>query len=59
MNISFPIEIEIPDYVVQVIRNKAIDDFVDAVKVMHPADKICIFHTEKIAEKLKEGEIYD
>ena len=35
--------------------NKAIDDFVYAVKRRFPNDKNGIFHIEKIAEQLKEG----
>ena len=37
------------------IRNKAIDEFVEAVKRRFPYDKNGVFHIELIAEQLKEG----
>lgn len=32
MNISLPVEIDIPDCVIEEIRNKAIDDFAELLK---------------------------
>ena len=64
MNISFPVEIDIPDCVITEIRNKAIDDFKTilmencmAENVNKKVQKIIEIHEIfEIAEQLKVGD---
>lgn len=61
MNISLPVEIDIPDCVITEIRNKTIDDFMEKID-----DDICndcskcgngcrLLELREIAEQLKGG----
>lgn len=65
MNISLPVEIDIPDCVIEEIRNKAIDELKDAIvqKFTEYDKKGYVDHTNagikikvaEIAEQLKGG----
>lgn len=64
MNISLPVEIDIPDCVIEEIRNKAIDDFMNIVEEKadggyfdvggyHDVTNDIVGILDKIAEQLK------
>lgn len=63
MNVSLPVEIDIPDCVITEIRNKAIDDFVKlynkGLTIENEYGEKRPMTVEEIAEQLKGGGVDD